>query len=233
MTSENNTQSTVKNNNDEEFPIVNATDYIQQLKKNNAETVVAEKSSGIVARQVINEKGEDIQVYTDNGNHEVTEHAEQGKWVVSKADMNTGKAVIDANGNTNTWSMNDETLNKKYDVANMDANGFVKPKGGEQTFIKTDKDVAILVPWGKDGELIPQTLKKDSYLNITNPKDVYGIAGNEFAETYQINKKETPVEDSINRAEKMRTRNLMCGNSNESPTLASPSEKDKNDTQLQ
>lgn len=243
MVNENNMQQTVKNNNGEEFPIVNAADYIQQLKNNNAETVVAKKSGCIIARKVTSEKGEDIQVYTNDGNHEATEHADKGKWIVSKADINTGKAIIDEHGNTNTWSMDDETINKKYDIANMDESGFVKPKGDEQTFIKTDKDIAILVPWGKDRELIPQTLKKDSYLNITNPKKVYGIARNEFAETYQISKEpietmnKTPIENVAQSIKKIKhrmdMRNLMCGNSNESPTSLPNNEKAKDDTQLQ
>lgn len=46
--------------------------------------------------------------------------------------------------------------------------------------------MTIYVPWGKDGELIPQNIKAGDVLNVTNGNDVYGIAKEEFEETYKL-----------------------------------------------
>ena len=40
------------------------------------------------------------------------------------------------------------------------------------------------VPWGENGALVPQHLRAGSYLNITDVNDIYGIAEQEFYETY-------------------------------------------------
>lgn len=63
---------------------------------------------------------------------------------------------------------------------------FFKPKGQEQEFMRVSEDVALSVPWGKNGKNIMMTVDKGGYLNITNRDDVYGIAENEFNGTYRI-----------------------------------------------
>ena len=62
--------------------------------------------------------------------------------------------------------------------------GIASPKSVPQKFVQIDRDVVIYKPWGEDGELVPQVIRAGGYLNVTNRDDVYGIAKEEFEETY-------------------------------------------------
>lgn len=166
-------------------------DYLELLQQAEAKKVVAEKSGAIIARQVTAPEGEDIVVFvkSENGKagHEATEHADCGRWIVTRADIDTQQpVVIDDEGHTNTWSIGDDKIHKKYNMDEISESGFVKPKGGEQEFVQISENIAIQVPWGKDGALVTQYLDAGAYLNITDRNDVYGIAETEFGETYTV-----------------------------------------------
>jgi hypothetical protein len=88
--------------------------------------------------------------------------------------------------------VSDETLHKKYNVPENFEGGFVPPKGSDQYFMQVQDGVTIQVPWGENGSLIPQTIKAGGYLNITDMDDVYGIAEEEFNETYEVKGKILP-----------------------------------------
>ena len=193
----------VKNEQNEEFRFIeseNVEQYVDNLKKKpDAHVVRAEKSGAVIAKQVVEPGGRDITVWTANGNREAQEHVEQGQWILTRADIVTGKPVIDANGHANSWGVKDEVFKKKYDAANIGDDGFVKPKGGEQTFVQIKEDIAIDKPWGPNGSMVTQYLKAGSYLNVTNPSDVYGIAEEEFKETYR--EIDPPAEPRLKRSD--------------------------------
>ena len=155
-------------------------DYIDELRAYDAKEVDAEKSGCLIARPAI--PGEDIVVYTETG-VEAHEVGQEGKWVTQAVDLD-GNPVLNAAGQPNIWQQSEENLRKKYDVDHIQENGFVKPKGGVQHFIQTDRNIAVMVPWGENGSLIPQTIDKGGYLNITNMGDVYGIGEAEFGKLY-------------------------------------------------
>lgn len=169
--------------NGKSYETVNAAQYVEYLKSNGAKTISAKKSGYVIARKAV--PGEKIEVCISNGNSEVTEAAAEGQWLLTRAD-DKGEPVIDKFGHKNEWFVDDETFRKKYDTANMGANGFVKPSGVSQTFIETDRDIAIMVPWGENGSLVPQIIDKGGFLNIEDPTAIYGIAKEEFFETYMI-----------------------------------------------
>lgn len=169
--------------NDKVYEVVEPKNYVDSLMDNNAKLVAAEKSACVIARKGV--PGEKIQVYTANGNLEATEVCGENKWIVTRADLD-GNPVIDDYGHRNTWQISDETFKKKYDVEHMTENGFVKPNGGKQDFIQVDKDIAVMVPWGENRALIPQTIDAGGYLNITNKEKIYGIANSEFDDTYRV-----------------------------------------------
>lgn len=169
--------------NGKDYETVNAAQYVKYLKSIGAKTISAKKSGYVTARKAI--PGEKIVVYISNGNQEVTESAGEGQWLLTRAD-DKGKPVIDKFGHKNEWFVDDETFRRKYDTANMGENGFVKPFGVSQTFIETDRDIAIMVPWGENGSLVPQIIDKGGFLNIEDTNAVYGVAREEFFETYMI-----------------------------------------------
>ena len=83
-------------------------------------------------------------------------------------------------------------------IVNAEKNGYIiareskegervfKPKEQEQEFMRLSEDVALSVPWGENGKDILMIVDKGGYLNITDRDDVYGIAENDFNETYRI-----------------------------------------------
>lgn len=169
--------------NGKNYETVNAPQYVEYLKSIGAGTLSAKKSGYVIARKAV--PGEKIGVYISNGNLEVTETAAEGQWLLTRTN-DKGEPVIDKFGHMNEWFVDDETFRRKYDVRNMTSNGLAKPLSSPQTFIEADRDIAIMVPWGKDGSLVPQIIDKGGFLNIDDPTAIYGIARDEFFETYIV-----------------------------------------------
>ena len=48
-----------------------------------------------------------------------------------------------------------------------------------------------MCPWGENGRLIPQTVDAGGYLISASANDCYGIAADEFANTYAVLKDKT------------------------------------------
>ena len=149
------------------YRFVDAKGYVKRLAKGKAAQIRAEKDACVLARPAV--QGEIIPVFTKNGYLEAVERGVSGNIVVTRCDL-SARPIVD-----------------KYDSAGMrPEDGFTRPKGGVQQFIQADDDVAIMVPWGEDGALIPETIDRDSWLNITDDEDIYGVATEEFRETYHI-----------------------------------------------
>lgn len=169
--------------NGKSYKIIDPDTYIDECKWN--EIVEAEKSGYIIAREA--KEGERVDVMTQNGNHEASETAKKGDWIVTRADED-GNPILDENGNRNSWIVSDDVIEAKYEkrgYANREEL-FFKPLGETQEFMRVQEDVAVMVPWGENGEDIPLTVDKGGYLNITDRDDVHGIAENEFNDTYRV-----------------------------------------------
>ena len=69
-----------------------------------------------------------------------------------------------------------------------DGNGRIGVGHGKSTEIP--EAITIMSPWGEK-----QHLAAGSFLNITNPGDIYGIAAPEFNETYSILKQSVDAPD--------------------------------------
>lgn len=164
----------------EEVP---AEGYVDVLRQDGAEEVDAEKSARVLVTP--SRPGDRIRVWVESGDHEVDEVVGEDHVVVTRCD-DAGNPVLDEHGHVNTWTMRRETFEKKYDAANISPGGVARPRGGRQRFIRTDRDVVLMVPWGEGGALVPQHIAKGGWLNVTSLGDVYGIAEAEFAETYGI-----------------------------------------------
>ena len=166
------------------YRFVDAKAYVKRLAKGKAAQIRAEKDACVLARPAV--QGEIIPVFTKNGYLEAVERGVSGNIVVTRCDL-SARPIVDSFGHVNTWQMSAETFEEMYDSAGMrPEDGLTRPKGGVQQFIQADDDVAIMVPWGEDGALIPETIDRDSWLNITDDEDIYGVATEEFRETYHI-----------------------------------------------
>lgn len=151
--------------------------YVEEL---DAKRVVAHKTACVRARQVENEEGEDVTTYVSSGIVETVNHANKGDWIVTKTVKETGEPFVDAYGHTNDYVLSDNKFNKRY-VSTPDARGCYLPHYEEGTFVQVPEDIQFTAPWGEE-----QTLLAGGYLNVTNPKDIYGVGESEFADTYTV-----------------------------------------------
>ena len=155
--------------------------YVRHLQQRRATEITAEKIACLLARKSI--PGQEITVWTEDG-CEAVEIGQSGFWTTISVTPEK-KPILNSAGKMNIWQQSDENLRKKYDVENMEEDGFVRPKGGPQRFIRVDEDIALMKPWGKNGELVPQFICAGGWLNITDISNVYGIGAKEFEKTYR------------------------------------------------
>lgn len=162
---------------------------LDELKETGAKTVVAQKSGCIIAQKV--DKGFVLAPVTVASGHKEVAEGEVAdtttKWKFTRANSD-GSVFVNDDGTTNSWLAEEETLVGKYecDPDNLE-NGFYRPKGLPQTFIRCDRDITLMQAWGENGALVAQDLPAGSWLNITNGAEhMYGIGEAEFADTYEV-----------------------------------------------
>lgn len=164
-------------------------DYIQNLPKYNKSQQFnqASKFQRINARPVEDPNGEDIDTVLKDGTIERKGlHLPQGYYNVNNV------------GGTEHWGIDPKTFAKKYE-ADPTQNGVYKPKGGPMLASNLLKrNTSFQAPWGgrmdmKAGSRILQ--------DPNNPKDTYGIGGNEFDSTYKFDESKQPKRTLIRLTE--------------------------------
>lgn len=194
------------------FEVVDAKAYAKSQLVAGAQVVVAEKAGRVLARPA--KEGEQIDVWTKNGNFEGSETAHEGEMILTRADDN-GQPVLDSYGHNNSWKMSAEKFMAKYDTTHPDPEtGAFKPAGAPQTFVQVGKDISLKASWGE-----VQNIRQGGYLNITDPKDVYGIAREEFQETYKVLR-------SITRQARNAEKDRLCSDKAASVLLPNNAVKD-------
>ena len=178
----------------EDYIKVDVASYVKQgIENGSMIPKQAEKFARIMARQ--GSIGETIASWSvdANGNEieekvaqvEVDSETNQPGWIATKVDEE-GNIILDNNGHSNQWIIDDTTFKKKYEVDPENPN-LCKPKGGPQTFVQITDNI-ILNQWGSD-----MKIAAGGYINITNPDDMYGISERDFEDTYkfidELNKK--------------------------------------------
>ena len=158
--------------------------YAEGLQRKQP-VLYAEKTGCILAR--IGKVGEEITTYVSNGTAETVNRVRpDGNGnpgiVATMADL-SGNRIVDGNGCVNRIIIPRETFDRKYrDAARVsEQEQLFRPAGGAQEFVRTDEDIFFTAPWGTE-----QNLKAGSFLNITDPDEIYGIAYEEFMMTYTI-----------------------------------------------
>lgn len=165
--------------------IDNISDYVQKMIISGVQTVLAEKTSRIAARQgIIGEKVISWSVDAE-GKTVLEKEAEVAvdeagipDWVATKID-DQGNEIIDSNGHANQWVIGDATFKKKYEAV-PEQTGIFKPVGGAQKFVQLYEAIHI-VQWGEEWNV-----DAGGFVNITNPEDMYVISGKDFSDTYRI-----------------------------------------------
>ena len=165
--------------------IENVSDYVKELTNAGAETITAEKFARIAARQ--GRVGEKVTSWSvdSEGNPIVEKEAEvvvdeesgAAGWIATKMDEN-GEPIVDQNGHTNEWIIDDKTFHKKYED-DPEHPGVFKPKGGPQKFMRTPEAITI----NQRGD--DKNVDTGGYINVTNPDDMYVISERDFTDTYK------------------------------------------------
>ena len=166
---------------------VDITKYIQEgIRSGQMVPFTAVKYGRIIARPGV--VGETVITWSvDSNGQEVKEKVDQVEldgetnkpgWIVTKVDED-GQVIIDSNGHINEWIIGDTKFRSKYEI-DSEKPGLFKPKGAPQIFVRITEDI-ILEQWGSE-----MLLSAGSYINITNPNDIYGISERDFNDTYKI-----------------------------------------------
>ena len=162
--------------------IDNIREYADGLRKKKTVSH-AVKTGCILAR--IGRTGEEVTTYVSGGITETINHVRldgngRPDIVATMADA-SGDRITDRYGRTNTIIIPRETFDRKYINADRVSGEeqLFRPAGAVQEFIQIDEDITFTAPWGE-----AQYLQAGSFLNITDPEDIYGIAYEEFMQTY-------------------------------------------------
>ena len=179
-------ETTVQNEITEDgYRRVQVKDYVDEGLANGTLEVIKAKKTGKIFAERGNPGQEVISWSIDKDGNPIEEKRDtvtrdkngNTGWVVTKLDED-GNPIVDEHGHLNQWIIDDEAFNKKYELEDFE--GVYKPKGSVQTFVRVNDDI-ILNQWGND-----EKIAKGGYINITDAKDMYGISGRDFADTYGI-----------------------------------------------
>ena len=78
------------------------------------------------------------------------------------------------------YVVNPTTFAKKYEPAPELGKRWYKPTGGVAKFLETTEDMTFVCSWGAE-----QSIDAGGFINVTSLEDIYGIAREEFFDTYK------------------------------------------------
>ena len=127
-------------------------------------------------------EGQEVVTKLQDGTIETTNTVKRGDdgelgWIVTNPD---GEQYIVPNNK----------FVKRYEIE-TGADGKHAPKGAPIVAIQVKEDVTIVASWGEE-----QFIKAGGYLNVSNLEDIYGIAEQEFYNTYAPCNKDGIFEDA-------------------------------------
>lgn len=139
--------------------------FVESVIANGANVKTYAKFARVQAEQATEETP--IVTVLANGKQETTNVAKCGDWIVT----NPGgeKYVVGA-----------DKFSKKYEPASELGKGWYKPTGGVQKFLETAEDLSFVCSWGEE-----QSINAGGFINVTCLDDIYGIARQEFFDTYK------------------------------------------------
>ena len=178
---------------DPEFRTVDAKEYAGQMQFNFQQPVTARNKSCVLAK--VSVPGELLQTWNQDGTLKTEERGKAGYFTLTEC-YSDGSPVTDAGGHVNQWQTDTAELQQNYQTdsllqtdprqADPQYGIFLKAQGKQQQFLQVPEDINIAVPQGECGEMITQNLPRGSWLNITNPNEIYGLSNEEFYRMYEM-----------------------------------------------
>ncbi len=139
--------------------------FVEGLIANGAVVKTYAKFARVQAREA--QEGEVIETILADGHKETSNKANAGDWIVT----NPGGESYIVPGNK---------FGKKYEPAPELGEGWYKPTGGVAKFLQVTEDISFICSWGE-----AQNMRAGSFINVTSLDDIYGIAEQEFHDTYK------------------------------------------------
>ncbi len=146
-----------------EKKISDTKNYVKDLIEKGATPSYFKKYAKIQAKRALG--GEKITTILSDGTVETTNIANKGDWIAT-------------NPGGEQYIIPGDKFEKRYEIE-TGVDGKHAPKGAPILALQINEDISILTSWGEE-----QHLKIGSWLNITDSKDIYGIAPEEFKNTY-------------------------------------------------
>lgn len=112
--------------------------------------------------------GEKVVTQLADGTIETTSVAKEGDFIITNPDGE--RYVVSSN-----------KFHKKYELAFDVGENCYKPKADVCKFLEIDEDITFVCSWGE-----MQYIKAGGFINITDFDDIYGVAKNEFFDTYRL-----------------------------------------------
>ena len=140
-------------------------EFVSVLINNGIEVKSFAKFARVQARPAT--IGEVIITVLANGKKETSNAANEGDWIVTNPG---GEQYIVAAAK----------FPKKYEPAPELGEGWYKPTGGVQKFVQLSEDTIFVCSWGEE-----QNINAGGFINVTDLSDIYGIAEQEFYDTYK------------------------------------------------
>ena len=144
--------------------IIEIKEFINNAILNGAVVKSYIETACIRAEQVT--KDTTITTILANGKKETSNIAISGDWIIT-------------NPGGEQYVVPNHKFIKKYKSAPELGEGWFKPLGQVQKFIEITEDLTFICSWGEE-----QFINKGGFINITNLNDIYGIARQEFFDTY-------------------------------------------------
>ena len=174
-----------------EYRKVDTKEYVEDgLADGSLEVFEAVKHARISAEQ--GEAGQEVISWSEDedGNPikekvatvALDEETGEAGWIATKTDAD-GNPIVDKNGHLNQWIIGDKKFHEKYEVDPENPNIF-KPVGGPQKFVETREGLTIS-QWGSE-----MNMPRGSFINVTNPDDMYAINPRDFEDTYTRSEKD-------------------------------------------
>lgn len=110
---------------------------------------------------------EAIETILADGTRETTNTANAGDWIVT-------------NPGGEQYIVPSAKFPKKYEPAPELGDGWFKPTGGVQKFLELSEDTSFVCSWNEE-----QFIAAGGMINVTCLDDIYGIARQEFFDTYK------------------------------------------------
>lgn len=152
-------------------------ELFKKYVNDGAKIINAKKVTKVIYSRAM--PGSVVKSYNGNGELEAETIAEYNQWILTKSN-NYGVPILNKNGQKVQWLISDEAFRKGYVFDEFTDFGVATAKGQIRQFVVLKEDTIVEAVWGQ------QNMKKGDYLCSDGSEDTYGVAKQDFEDTYKV-----------------------------------------------